>query len=165
MKYSIKINIIVAASDNNVIGHQNRLLWHLPNDFKYFKNTTLGHSILMGRKTFESIGKALPERRNIVITRDKDYQGEDIDVANSLHEAINYCRDEREVFVIGGGQIYKEALPLADKIFLTRVHGTFEGKTRFPELNPSEWKKISEEKHGKDEKHDFDYSFEVYTRV
>ncbi|MCA5005480.1 dihydrofolate reductase [Sphingobacterium bovistauri] len=160
-----KITLIVAAAENNAIGKNNQMLWHLPNDFKYFKKNTLEHSVVMGRKTFDSIGKPLPERRNIILTHDMNYNHEEVDVANSVQEVLNYCRDEREVFIIGGAEIYKQTLPLADKILLTRVHTTIDGDAYFPELLDDEWKLVSAEKYEKDEKHAFDYTFEVYERA
>jgi dihydrofolate reductase len=160
-----KITLIVAAAENNAIGKDNQMLWHLPNDFKYFKKNTLEHSVVMGRKTFVSIGKPLPERRNIILTRDMNYSHEEVDVANSVQEVLNYCRDEREIFIIGGTEIYKQTLPLADKILLTRVHTTIDGDAYFPALLDHEWKLVSAEKHEKDEKHAFDYTFEVYERA
>lgn len=160
-----KITLIVAAAENNAIGKNNQMPWHLPNDFKYFKKNTLEHSVVMGRKTFESIGKPLPERRNIVLTRDLKYANQEVDVANSIQEVITYCRDEREIFIIGGAEVYKQALPLANKILLTRVHTTIDGDAYFPELLDHQWKLVSAEKHQKDEKHAFDYTFEVYERV
>jgi dihydrofolate reductase len=160
-----KITLIVAAAENNAIGKNNKMLWHLPNDFKYFKKNTLEHSVVMGRKTFVSIGKPLPERRNIILTRDMNYSHEEVDVANSVQEVLNYCRDEREIFIIGGAEIYKQTLPLADKILLTRVHTTIDGDAYFPALLDHEWKLVSAEKHEKDEKHAFDYTFEVYERA
>lgn len=158
------ITLIVAASENNAIGINNQMPWHLPNDFKYFKRNTIEHSVLMGRKTFDAIGKALPDRRNIVITRNANFQGEDIDVANSIQEALLYCRDEREVFIIGGANIYQQALPLANKVLLTRVHTTIQGDAFFSELSSEEWELVSAEPHQADDKHTFDYTFEVYNR-
>ena len=160
-----KITLIVAAAENNAIGKNKKMLWHLPNDFKYFKKNTLEHSVVMGRKTFVSIGKPLPERRNIILTRDMNYSHEEVDVANSVQEVLNYCRDEREIFIIGGAEIYKQTLPLADKILLTRVHTSIDGDAYFPELLDHEWRLVSAEKHEKDEKHAFDYTFEVYERA
>ena len=160
-----KITLIVAAAENNAIGKNNQMLWHLPNDFKYFKKNTLEHSVVMGRKTFVSIGKPLPDRRNIILTRDINYSHEEVDVANSVQEVLNYCRDEREIFIIGGAEIYKQTLPLGDKVLLTRVHTSIDGDAYFPELLDHEWKLVSAEKHEKDEKHAFDYTFEVYERA
>jgi len=160
-----KITLIVAAAENNAIGKGNRMPWHLPNDFKYFKEKTLNHSVVMGRKTFESIGKPLPERRNIVMTKNTNYLHEEVDVANNIDELLLYCRDEREIFIIGGAEIYKQTLPLAHKVLLTRVHTTVDGDAFFPELPANEWKLISTEKHEKDDRHAFDYTFEVYERI
>lgn len=162
---NLKINLIVAAAENNAIGKDNKMLWRLPDDFKYFKKNTVGHSIIMGRKTFDSIGKALPERRNIVITRNHNWTEEDVDVANSVDDILIYCRDEREIFIIGGANIYKQTLPLAQKVFLTRVHSRIDGDSFFPELPTSEWKLTSSEKHHKDEKHAYDFTFEVWERI
>lgn len=162
---TLKISLIVAAAENNAIGKNNQMLWHLPNDFKYFKKITTDHSIVMGRKTFDSIGKALPNRRNIVISRNQDFKAEDVDVANSLEEVLLYCRDEREIFIIGGAEIYKQALPLAQMIYLTRVHTSLAGDAFFPSLPSGEWKLVSEEYHEADEKHAFAYSFEVYEKI
>lgn len=162
---NLKITMIVAAAENNAIGKDNKMLWHLPNDFKYFKKNTIEHSIVMGRKTFESIGKPLPERRNIVVSRDQNWLAEDVDVANSLDEVLTYCRDEREIFIIGGANIYKQMLPQAQKVLLTRVHTKLDGDAYFPTLPAEEWKLTQSEKHEKDEKHAFDYTFEVWERV
>lgn len=160
-----KVTFIVAAAENNAIGKGNQMPWHLPNDFKYFKAKTMDHSIIMGRKTFESIGKPLPGRRNIIISRQPTLNIEDVDVANSLQDVINYCRDEREIFIIGGAEIFNQAMPMADEILLTRVHTNIEGADAFfPELPESDWELISQEKHNKDEKHQYDYTFEVYKR-
>lgn len=161
----MKITLIVAAAENNAIGKDNQMLWHLPNDFKYFKKQTLNHSVVMGRKTFESIGKPLPERRNIVITRNPDWMADDVDVANSLDEVLTYCRDEREIFIIGGANIYKQALPLASKVLLTRVHTNIDGDAYFPTLEPKDWDLVGSERHQADERHAYDYTFEVYEKV
>lgn len=160
----LKITLIVAAANNNVIGVNNQMPWHLPNDFKYFKANTMGHSIIMGRKTYDSIGKPLPGRRNIVLTRDQDYQNPDVDIANSIPEVLNYCRDEREVFILGGAEIYKQAVPIANKLLLTRVHTDIEGDTFFPNLDLSEWQLVSQDMHSKDEKHAYDFTFEVWEK-
>lgn len=160
------IILIAAAGKNNELGLNNDLLWHLPNDFKRFKALTTGHYIVMGRKTFESFPKPLPNRTHIIITRKKDYEvPENCFVFNSLEEAIEKCPKNENVFIIGGGEIYKQAIHLADCIELTRVHQTFEADTFFPEINPSQWKKTFEEQHSKDEKHQFDFTFETYKRL
>ncbi|PRD54550.1 dihydrofolate reductase [Sphingobacterium gobiense] len=161
----LKITLIVAAAENNAIGKNNQMLWHLPDDFKYFKQHTLDHSVVMGRKTYESIGKPLPQRRNIVLTKDLNWLAEDVDVANSLAEVLTYCRDEREIFIIGGAKIYKQALPLAQKVLLTRVHTTLDGDAFFPELPTDEWKKVSEDRHARDERHAYDFTFEAWERA
>lgn len=165
MMSDLKITLIVAAAENNAIGKNNQMLWHLPDDFKYFKQHTLDHSVVMGRKTYESIGKPLPQRRNIILTRDLNWSAEDVDVANSLDEVLSYCRDEREIFVIGGAKIYQQVLPLAQKVLLTRVHTTLDGDAYFPKLPQTEWKKVSENKHPKDERHAYDFTFEVWERA
>jgi len=121
--------------------------------------------VVMGRKTFESIGKALPERRNIVLTRDLRYTHPDVDVANSLQEVLTYCRDEREIFIIGGADIYKQTLPLAQRVLLTRVHSTVEADAFFPSLDENEWKLVSKVDHSKDDKHAFDYTFETWEKI
>jgi len=161
---NLKITLIVAASENNAIGKDNQMLWHLPDDFKYFKRNTVGHSIVMGRRTFESIGKALPERRNIVVTRDQDWVVEDVDVANSIDDVMKYCRDEREIYIIGGANLYKQTLPLAEKVLLTRVHTVINGDAYFPELSDEEWGLSHQEYHPKDDRHAYDFTFEVWER-
>jgi dihydrofolate reductase len=140
-------SIIVAVSKNNAIGKNNALLWNIPEDLKHFKEVTSGHTIIMGRKTFESIGHPLPNRRNIVITRDDSYTHDGIEVFNSLIRALDACKYEDEVFIIGGGEIYKQALPLVDKLYVTHVEKEFEADTFFPKISPDEWTEISNETH------------------
>jgi dihydrofolate reductase len=159
------LSLIAAVSKNNVLGNDNKLLWHLPADLKYFKNTTSGKTIIMGRKTYESIGRALPNRRNIVVTRQKDFTAEGCEIFNSLQQAVQECEHEKEVFIIGGGEIYRQALPEADRIYLTRVYEHFEGDTTFPEFSLSEWRLTSYTKHHADEKNAFDYSFSAYEHL
>ncbi|MFD1768243.1 dihydrofolate reductase [Sphingobacterium suaedae] len=161
---NLKITLIVAASENNAIGKNNQMLWHLPDDFRYFKQQTLGHSIIMGRKTYESIGKPLPERRNIVLTKDQEWLAEDVDVANSIPEILTYCRDEREIFIIGGANVYAQTLALAQKVLLTRVHASIQGDAYFPELPSSEWKLSSKREHPKDDRHAYDFTFQIWER-
>lgn len=161
---NIKITLIVAAAENNAIGKDNKMLWHLPDDFKYFKRNTINHSIVMGRKTFESIGKALPERRNIVVTRDQNWLANEVDVANSIQDVLTYCRDEREIFILGGANVYQQTLPLAQKVLLTRVHTTIDGDTFFPELPSTEWALTDQDYHSKDDKHVYDFTFETWER-
>ena len=163
---SFTLTIIVAKAENNVIGNENQLIWHLPNDLKHFKNLTSGHPIIMGRKTFESIGKPLPNRTIIVITRNSYWNAEGVVIANSLDEAIEKAKElDPEVFIIGGGNIYEQAMDLADVLVVTEVHHSFEGDTKFPEIDLNIWKEISREKFGKDEKHTFEYSFVLYERI
>lgn len=159
--------IIAAVSKNNVLGKENKLLWHLPKDFKFFKETTLGHPIIMGRKTFESLPGILPGRTHIVITRDKTFSKENIKVANSIEEAIKIGLSENEeVFICGGGQIYKEALEknLADKILLTEVDTEIDGDALFPIFNKQDWEITKKECHQRDEKHNFDFCFVEYVK-
>lgn len=139
-----KITIIVAASENSVIGYKNALPWHISEDLKNFKKITINHSVIMGRKTFESIGKPLKDRRNIVISRDKTLKIEGVEVVNSLDDAVCRTKDENEIFIIGGEQIYKIALPIATNMHITRVYRTIEGDAFFPTFENSQWKILSQ---------------------
>ncbi|WP_257667684.1 dihydrofolate reductase [Parapedobacter tibetensis] len=159
------LSIIVAAAENNAIGKDNELLWHLPNDLKFFKQTTTGHPIIMGRKTFDSVGKPLPHRRNIIITRQPDYVIEGAEVVQSLEEAVACCKGRTEVFIVGGAEIYRQALPLVSRVYLTRVHASMEGDRYFPELDENEWVLVSSESHLPDERHAHGYTFMVYERM
>jgi dihydrofolate reductase len=162
----MNITLVVAASENNAIGLNNQLLWHLPKDMRFFKNTTWGMPILMGRKTFESMGsKPLPGRLNIIITRNKNWVNENVMVVATMEEAIALANKFKyqELFVIGGGEIYNMALPLANKIWLTRVHCTLEGDTFFPAL-ASDWEKISLASNAADAKHIYSFDFECWKR-
>ncbi|MBI1286708.1 MAG: dihydrofolate reductase [Flavobacteriales bacterium] len=156
------ITIIVAADENNVIGKDNDLIWHLPDDLKFFKQKTSGHPIVMGRKTYESVGRPLPNRTNIIITRDKGFQAEGCVVVNALDEALSVAKDD-EIFIVGGAEIYKQAFPITDRIYLTRVHGTFDGDRFFPELG-NEWKEVESVLHPKDEKHVCAFTFKTYEK-
>jgi dihydrofolate reductase len=160
------ISFVVAASENNAIGKDNQLLWHLPNDMRFFKNVTWGSVVIMGRKSFESLGKALKGRINIVITRQKDWAAENAIVAYDLQDALKKAEPAncKEIYIIGGGEIYKQSMSIVDKIYLTRVHATIEGDTYFPELDKSKWELTSNEDFKKDEKHQYDYSFQLYTK-
>lgn len=160
------VSIIFAASENNIIGRHNQLPWHLPADLKYFKRVTLGHPIIMGRKTFESVGKALPGRPNIVITRQGDYKREAVTVVPTLAAALDKARDfgQEEVFITGGSEIFRLAMPLTQRIYLTRVHAQVDGDAYAPEMAAGEWKLISSEPHPADEKHQYAYTFEVWER-
>ena len=156
--------MIAAVAENNAIGLNNDLLWHLPNDFKRFKTLTTGHHIIMGRKTFESFPKPLPNRTHIVISRQENYKPEGCIVVKNITEAIAVCPKNEDLYIIGGGEIYKLAMQLSDKIELTRVHGNFEADTFFPEINLEEWVITLKEPQLKDEKHLFDYTYETYSR-
>lgn len=158
-----KITIVVAIAQNKAIGKNNQLLWHLPADLKHFKEITSGHTIIMGRKTYDSIGKPLPNRRNIVITR-QALQLPGCEVVPSLNAALALCQNETELYIIGGAQIYKEALPLTDTIYLTEVHQSFEADTFFPEICPEEWEEILRQNHAPDEKNALSYSFVTLRR-
>lgn len=162
------ISLIVAASTNNAIGKGNKLLWSLPNDMRHFKNTTWAMPVVMGRKTFDSMGgKPLSGRKNIIITRQKDWKAEGVISASDLESAIAVAEkiDAKELFVIGGGEIYLQTLPLANTIYLTRVHAEVLGDVFFPELDIKLWKQVKNQFHSKDEKHAFDYSFQVWERI
>ena len=158
------ITVIAAVAENNALGKENRLLWHLPDDFKRFKTLTSGHYIIMGRKTFESFPKPLPNRTHVIISRQANYQPEGCIVVNSLEKAIEVCPKNEEVFVIGGGEIYRQSIALADKLDLTKVHHSFDADTFFPEVDLSQWQLIFEEFHPKDERHEYDFTFETYLR-
>lgn len=159
------ITMIAAAGENNELGKDNGLLWHLPDDFKRFKKLTTGHYIIMGRKTFESFPKPLPNRIHLVITRNRDYKKEGAVVVHSLEEALQQAKEDAQPFIIGGGEIYKIALPRAEKIELTRVHGTFEdADTFFPEFSKEEWQLVSDTQHGKDERHNYSFTYETWVR-
>jgi len=159
------LSTIVAASENNVIGKDNQLLWHLPDDLKHFKRTTKGHHVIAGRKTFESQGKPLPHRTNIIVTRNPDYSAEGCIVVNSLDRALELAQADDEPFIIGGEQIYRMALPLVERIYLTRVHAEFEGDTFFPELDMDQWKEISREYYSKDERNEYPFSIIILDRI
>lgn len=160
------ITLVVAASRNNVIGKDNQLLWRLPNDTRYFKNVTWGMPVVMGRKTFESLGKPLGGRTNIVLTRDSGWKAPGVTTVKNLDDALFVAKemDVKEVMVIGGGEIYKMAMPKAGRIHLTRVEADLEGDAYFPEIDPLLWKLVSREDHPADEKHQYAYSFQVWER-
>jgi dihydrofolate reductase len=160
------ISLIVAASTNNAIGKNNQLLWHLPNDLKFFKNNTWGMPVIMGRKTFEAVNKPLPGRFNIVITRQDNWNVDGVIVATDLNDAVNKAAETNcnETFIIGGGEIYNQAFEMADKIYLTRVHTHIEGDTFFPIVDESKWELGSIQEFAADEKHAFAYSFQTWER-
>lgn len=159
------ISLIWAMDENRVIGYHNQLPWRLPEDLKFFKRVTMGHPIMMGRKTFESIGKPLPGRENIIVTRDESYQKDGCAVMNSIEGFMDYAKGkEEEIFVIGGAEIFKEVLPKADKLYLTMIHHQFEGDTFFPVFDIEKWELESREIGLKDEKNTYDYEFLIYKR-
>jgi len=158
------ITAVVAIASNYAIGKNNQLLWHLPNDLKHFKNITAGGTVIMGRKTFDSVGKPLPKRRNIVITR-QDIEIEGCEVVKSIDEAIALCKTEDEVFIVGGAEIYRQAMHITNRIYLTIVHQSFDADTFFPEIDYKHWKETEREDHEADEKHQFSYSFITLERV
>lgn len=152
------ISIIVAIGENHAIGKNNQLLWHMPNDLKHFKDLTSGRTIIMGRKTFDSVGKPLPRRRNIVVTR-QDITIPGCEIVKSVEDGLTLCKDEDEVFIGGGAEIYKLAMHLTDRIYLTIIHKSFDADTFFPEIDKSEWKEVKREDFEPDEKNPLPYSF------
>ena len=160
----MKVSIIAATSSNRVIGKNAGLPWYLPADLKFFKELTLGHAIVMGRRTYETIGRPLPGRRNVVVTRQTGLKFEGIEVVHSLREAMDLLKGETEVFIAGGGEIYRRALDLADRIYLTLIHAEIEGDTWFPEFDESAWELVERTDRRADEKNRYDYSFLVYER-
>ncbi len=162
----MRISLIVAADEQNGIGKENRLLCYLPADLKYFKATTTGHHILMGRKTFESVGKPLPGRVNIVITANADWRMDGCSICNTIEDGVKLAQNagEQELFITGGGNIYRQSLEIADRVYLTRIHHVFDADTFFPQLNKETWQLVSENKQVKDEKNLFDYSYMVFDR-
>ena len=154
----MNINIVVAIASNNAIGKNNKLLWHLPKDLRHFKELTTGHTVIMGRKTFDSVGKPLPNRRNIIVTR-QNIKIEGCEVVNSLEAALALAKNETEVDIVGGAEIYKLAMPLTNTIHLTIVHQSFEADTFFPEIDNKIWHETSREEHQPDEKNAIPFSF------
>jgi len=164
----MKISIIVAAAENNAIGKNNELLCYLPNDLKFFKTTTWASVVVMGRKTFESLGnKTLPGRTNVIITRNRDWHFEGTINASSIESAIVIATElgYKELFIAGGGDIYRQALPMADTMYITRIHAELEGDTFFPVFSETEWQKKKTVEFYKDEKHAYDFSVETWERI
>ena len=160
-----QISIIVAIADKNAIGYKNDLLCHLPDDLKYFKKITAGHTVVMGKRTFESLPNgALPARTNIVLTDIKGDVFPGAATVYSIEEALSLCSPDKENFIIGGGSIYKQFFPLAAKLYITHIHETFEADTFFPEIDPMLWDTISETYHPEDERHPHSFTFTVYRR-
>ncbi|OGI57447.1 hypothetical protein A3B85_01025 [Candidatus Nomurabacteria bacterium RIFCSPHIGHO2_02_FULL_37_13] len=161
------ISLIAAIGKNNELGKNNTLLWHLSADMKHFRETTLLHAVIMGKKTFESIGKPLPNRRNIVITRDVKYKKEGVEIAHSLSGALDLFPDQKEeIFIIGGAEIYKQFMPIADKLYITHMDAQDkEADSFFPEIIPVVWNEISHEEYPADEKNIFPYTFSIYEKI
>ncbi len=160
------INIVVAKASNNVIGAKNDLIWHLPNDLKHFKSITSGHPIKKKKKTYESLGRPLPNRTNIVVTRDQNWNAEGIEIVSSLSKAIEVAKTiADDIYVIGGGNIYKQAMEFTDILYITEVHHEFDGDTYFPEIDNDEWEEVEREDFKKDEKHPYAYSFVTYKKI
>lgn len=162
----MKLSQVVAASANNVIGKNNQLLWSLPNDMKFFKNTTWGMPVIMGRKTFESLGKPLAGRTNIILTRRQQWQPQGVRVAHDIEAAMAAAAetDAKEAFIIGGGDIYRQTLPVTNRVYLTRVHTVIDGDTYYPVINEKDWQLLSRLDFSADEKHAYAYSFEIWQR-
>ncbi len=159
------ISMIVAMGDNNAIGKGNDLLWHLPDDFKHFKSVTMGKPILMGRKTYQSIGKPLPGRENIVVTGDVMFAVEGVTVVGSIDAALQASKQYDEVMIIGGASFYQQMLPMTDKLYVTHVHHSFDADAFFPEIALNEWHVVKKVAHAADEKHKYSFSFVTYERL
>ena len=160
----MRLSIVVAMDDNHLIGKGNGLPWHLPADLAFFKKITTGNSILMGRKTYDSIGKPLPNRRNIVITRNPDISIPGCEVVDSIEKALFFTQDEEEVMVIGGANLFEQLLPDISRLYITHIEGEFEGETYFPNYDESDWLEVSCESHQPDEKHKHPYNFIILKR-
>ncbi|MDD5570620.1 MAG: dihydrofolate reductase [Bacteroidales bacterium] len=158
------VSIIVAVAENNVIGKDNKLIWHLPADLAHFKSITMGHHIIMGRKTFESIGKPLPGRTSVIITKQKDYKADGCIAVSSLEEALKVAVNDAEVFIVGGAEIYRQSIDVAGKIYFTKVYESFEGDVFFPEIDMNKWKISSKTNFFPDEKNKFKYSFIIFVK-
>ena len=159
------LSLIVAMGKNRVIGANGAIPWRLPNELQLFKRITMGHHIIMGRKTWESIGRLLPGRTTVIVTRQQNYAVPGAIIAHTLTDAIGRCANDTEIFVVGGGELYREALPKADRLYLTIVDAAPAGDTRMPEINFAEWRETSSEQHVVDEKHAHAYRFNIYDRL
>ena len=160
-----KVTLIAAAGENNELGKDKDLVWHLPDDFKRFKQLTTGHYIIMGRKTFETFPNLLPNRTHVIITRKENYAPKDTIVVHSLEEALEVAKEDPQPFVIGGGEIYKLSMEKADAIELTRVHGSFDADTYFPEIDENKWTLVAKEEHPADERHKYAFTYLTYERA
>ncbi len=158
------VSIIVAVAENGTIGDKNTLLWHISEDLKHFKSVTSGHPVVMGRKTYESLGRALPNRTNVVITRQPNLKIEGCEVVHSLQEALSMFDHKEEIFIIGGAEIYAQALDIADRFYLTRVHHPYDGDTAFPKWEPEKWNLVQSEKFERGEKYPYPFTIELYEK-
>lgn len=159
------VSFIAAISDNGVIGRAGGLPWQMPGDLKWFKNKTMGHTLIMGRKTWESVGVPLPGRRIVVVTRDRSFVPDGVALARSVDEALGKAATEDEVFIGGGGEIFRQTLRIADRMYITRIHAELEGDVRFPEVDWAQWKEVFREEHPADAKNKYPYTFLVYERI
>ena len=161
------LSIIVAKAKNNIIGKENKLIWHLPEDLKHFKELTTGHTIIMGRKTFESLGRALPNRKHVVFSQNPDFKVDDenVEIVHSMLQIQEYIENEEENFVIGGAMIYNLLMPYVTKMYVTQINKDFEGDTFFPKIDENVWKEVSREKGLKNEENNLDYEFITYERA
>jgi dihydrofolate reductase len=161
------LSALVAADENNAIGKDNDLLWSLPDDMRFFKTVTMGHAVIMGRRTLESLGRPLKNRENICITRNGSYKPEGVHIVHSIEAAINLAKtmEPEEAFLLGGGEIFQQGLHLCDRVYLTRVHAVYEADTFFPELIPAEWKEVERQEHPADERHAVPFTFLTYDRI
>ncbi len=165
-KIILMVTMVVAMGDSNEIGFRNQLLWHLPKDLKHFKEITSGHPVIMGRKTYESIGKPLPNRTNIIVSGKKDWFEEGVLIVGSIKEAVKFAKKiDEEVFIIGGGKIYEQTMQVADRIEVTRVNGSFEADTFFPDIDGKTWLKTGETCFEADEKHAYSFCFQTFERI
>ena len=161
----MKVSLIVALDKNRVIGKENDIPWRIPNDWQYVKRITKGHPIILGRKNLESIGRALPDRRNIILTRDEDFTFDGCEIAHTIEAIFELCKHEEEIFIFGGEQIYKLFLPYVETMYMTKIHHEFEGDTFFPKVNVNDWQEVSVEKGITDDKNPYVYYFHIYDRI
>ncbi|MEK9612991.1 MAG: dihydrofolate reductase [Flavobacteriaceae bacterium] len=162
---SKEITLIAAAAENDALGKDNQLIWHISDDLKRFKRLTQGHAIIMGRKTFESMPKALPNRKNIILTRNKNYSAKDAWVVHTVEDALKLTQGDPQPFIIGGGEIYSLFMPIADQIELTRVHAPFDADAFFPKIDPSQWELVASEKHSTTTDQPYSYSYLTYKKI
>lgn len=160
----MRLSIIVAMDDNQLIGQDNALPWHLPADLGYFKRTTIGKTVLMGRKTYESIGRPLPSRRNVIVSRNADFRAEGCEVVSSIDQALELARHDDEVMVMGGASFYEQMLPSVDRLYITQIEGTYEGDAYFPVFNRADFSESFRESHQPDEKNKHTYHFTILDR-